>query len=113
MSIKNKTPPGFKGFEDVIDEFLPNTVQNEENAEGQLGYESLDFLEKELERLNRLDLYLTQKIPQIEKNAPYEKMIAEAQARVDILKTKVSEKLKEPSSIFLKTLDGIWNKAFN
>lgn len=106
-----------KGFEEVLDLYVDKQRLSERERQKDLGrnanpFELFNFLEKEKERLAKLDLFFREKLPNIESSPVTEQLLTIQQERREQTEDELIRKLSAPNSPLQKTLEHLFLKSF-
>ena len=115
--IKSLETEDLKGFEEFIEgqpsetNFLPKGVSGS-NKKNEAGFEHFTFLSNDAERLTRLKLLLTEKLPFSARFDQSDKLIKEQKEELEILKKKIFELSDVESSTYRKSLREVFDSFF-
>jgi len=76
------------------------------------GYHIFDFLINEKERLDKLNIFFSEKLKNVQRNPQTEKLIHNQQSILSDLKERVISKSIHPDSRINRRLEYIWDSAF-
>lgn len=115
--IKNLEEDDIKGFEEFIEgqpadsSFLPRGVGGS-NKKNDAGFEHFTFLTNDSDRLMKLKLLLSEKLPFSSKFDQSIKLIKDQKDEIIVLRKKLFEALDKEGSPYRKSLSEIFNSYF-
>lgn len=118
MVIKKKYPADkinddLQGFEEVFDLIENDKDKKRSNSERFVNpHELLNFLEKENERLSKLDQFFSDKAPNLLLNPTSQNLCEIQEDNIKKIRNDIWRELKKPSSIFLKNLSHLFDKVY-
>ena len=115
IKIPGKLIEELSGFEEVVDEFLTHEqiYGNENREKKNSNFELTDFLELELKRLDKIDIFLTKKIEQQKRFSQSEKILNLQAARRNLIISKLISLLQNDQNHLKKNLANIFNAHFS
>lgn len=114
-TLNDKTNQQLKGFEEVMDLVGLDPASNSKALkDNQIeDYEIYDFLEKENQRLEKLDRFFSTQIPLEKKYSQTKGLIKKEISEVGMIKDELTMKLMHPTSDFQEFMDELYKKAFS
>lgn len=115
--VKTLGPEDLKGFEEFIEgqpsdtNFLPKGVGGT-NKKNEAGFEHFTFLTNDAERLTKLKLLLTEKLPFSARFDQSDKLIKEQKEELEILKKRIYELCDKDDSTYRKSLRDVFDSFF-
>lgn len=115
--IKSLEEDDIKGFEEFIEgqpadsSFLPRGVGGS-NKKNEAGFEHFTFLTNDSERLMKLKLLLSEKLPFSSRFDQSAKLIKDQNDELNVLRKKLFESLDKEGSPYRKSLSEIFNSYF-
>jgi hypothetical protein len=115
--VKSLEPEDLKGFEEFIEgqpsetNFLPKGVGGS-SKKNESGFEHFTFLTNDAERLTRLKVLLTEKLPFSSRFDQSDKLIKEQKEELVILKKRIFELSDLESSRYRKSLREVFDSFF-
>lgn len=110
-----KRQDDLKGFEEVSDWIHDNTrrIENEKRKMRHDPYELYNFLEVENKRLQKLDIFFSDKVSNLVTHSTTEKLCDIQQAQIDQTKSQLWNELHKEESIYLKNCRLLFDKFFS
>lgn len=107
-----KIDDDLRGFEEVFD-LLDDERDKKRSSERYVNpHELLNFLEKENDRLNKLDLFFSDKAPNLMTNPTTQNLCELQEENIAGIQKELWRELKKPQSIFLKNLSLLFDKVY-
>ncbi|MCO4793385.1 MAG: hypothetical protein KC493_06730 [Bacteriovoracaceae bacterium] len=107
-----------KGFEDVIDIFLEEQEAEErdknkkEFEKHSSTHELFDFLEKEKNRLDCMDKFFAEKLPNLMNNPQIDLLLKNQNEKAFFKRDEVIKAIKAPKSDFINYISRVFDQSF-
>lgn len=101
-----------QGFEEVYDLYEEEREKKRSNERYHNPHELLNFLEKEHQRLEKIDVFFSDKATNLITHPTTESLCEVQQENIERIQDDLWHDLKKPNSIFLKNLNFLFNKVF-
>ena len=118
-NISEEMSKEIRGFEELFSEYLKSEEAREKEKKDRESvkqseiYELQAFLEQENERLTRLEIFFTKKLPALFNFSQAKKLFELQHDRRMVIKRKLSDELLKKESKFQKNLSQLFNSHFS
>lgn len=109
----DKLSEDLRGFEEVFDLIDNDKDKKKASSERYVNpHELLNFLEKENDRLAKLDQFFSDKAPNLLTNPTSQNLCELQEEQIQKIQKDLWRELKKPNSIFLKNLSLLFDKVY-
>lgn len=101
-----------QGFEEVFDLYEDEKEKKRSNERYHNPHEILNFLEKENQRLEKIDVFFSDKATNLITHPTTENLCVAQTENIQRIQDDLWHDLKKPNSIYLKNLNLLFNNVF-
>lgn len=113
ISISKKQKENLKGFEEILDLVTGEETELVQPRKNQIeDYEVFNFLEKEIQRLEKTDHFIRHQIAILKETPVVDSTLDNEKIFLDKTKQKFIEKVSEADSQFYQNMDKVFTNIF-
>ena len=113
MSISKEQKKNLAGFEEILDLVTGEETELVQPRKSQIeDYELFNYLEKEIQRLEKADHFIRHQIPILRDTPVIDHTLDDEQVLLDKIKRRFIDKVSESESQFISNMDKIFTNIF-